>query len=45
MVNQWGVGGKLVREMKALESSVNYDSNASSSWRSRKSRRALANVL
>lgn len=38
------LGGKLVREIKALESSVNYDFNASSSRRSRNTR-DIVNVL
>lgn len=37
--------GKMVRELKALESFVNYDANVLSSQRSRKLRRALVNVL
>lgn len=38
-------GGKMIRELKSLECSVNYDGSASSSRRSRKVGRALVNYL
>ncbi|KAB1213305.1 hypothetical protein CJ030_MR5G003625 [Morella rubra] len=38
-------GGKMVRELKALKSSVNYDANVSSSRRSKKLGRTIDNVL
>ncbi|KAB1224133.1 hypothetical protein CJ030_MR2G024431 [Morella rubra] len=38
-------GGKMIRELKYLECSVNYDGSASSSRRSRKVGRALVNYL
>lgn len=38
------LGGKLMREFKALESSVNYDANVSCSRRSKSMGRAIVNV-